>query len=184
MVQSEMTMPQICEHYGAALRTVHIWMSKLGIPLRTERPKAVFVPPPHSMELCLDGEEWRGVLGWETLYAVSNLGRVKRLPRRGYGERIVKPYVNDKNWPRMMVCLCNGKREYGGIEAFPHVHKLVLEAFTGEPRPEGMVCCHINGNPSDNRLENLRWGTRHENAADTRRHTAAGVPTFYRPIRH
>jgi hypothetical protein len=84
----------------------------------------------------------------------------------------------------MMVCMSNGKREYGGTEAYPHVHKLVLEAFTGQPRPEGMVCCHVNGNPSDNRLENLRWGTLRDNAADKRRHTAAGVPTFYRPIRN
>lgn len=183
MVESERTMQEVCTHFGATLRTVNNWMRKLGIRMRTERPKAVFTLPPHSMELCLEGEEWRGVRGWETLYAVSNLGRVKRLPRRGYGERILKPYVNDKNWPRMMVGLCNGKREYGGVEAFPHVHKLVLEAFVC-PRPAGMVCCHINGNPSDNRLENLRWGTLHDNAADKRRHTAAGVPTFYRPIRH
>jgi hypothetical protein len=33
-----------------------------------------------------------------------------------------------------------------------------------------MECLHGNGNPSDNRLKNLRWGTRLENKADSARH--------------
>ena len=34
------------------------------------------------------------------------------------------------------------------------------------PRPEGMECRHLNGDRKDNRIENLRWGTRAENAQD------------------
>jgi hypothetical protein len=49
------------------------------------------------------------------------------------------------------------------------VHQMVLETFVG-PRPEGMVCRHLDGNPSNNRLENLRWGTVQENMADMDRH--------------
>jgi hypothetical protein len=49
------------------------------------------------------------------------------------------------------------------------VHRLVLRTFVGEP-PAGYECLHINGVPSDNRLENLRWGTRLENKADERAH--------------
>lgn len=49
------------------------------------------------------------------------------------------------------------------------VHQLVLEAFVG-PRPEGMVTRHLNGDPSDNRLTNLAWGTHAENNADTVQH--------------
>lgn len=45
------------------------------------------------------------------------------------------------------------------------VHRLVLEAFVGI-RPDGTMCCHDNGDPSDNRLANLRWGTNKENCAD------------------
>ena len=37
-----------------------------------------------------------------------------------------------------------------------------MEAFVG-PRPEGNEVLHLNGNPSDNRLENLKYGTRREN---------------------
>lgn len=49
------------------------------------------------------------------------------------------------------------------------VHKLVLTAFVG-PAPDGCECLHINGDPSDNRLQNLRWGTRSENIKDKTRH--------------
>jgi len=49
------------------------------------------------------------------------------------------------------------------------VHRLVLEAFVGSA-PEGMECCHNNGDPSDNRLENLRWDTRLANRADAITH--------------
>ena len=45
------------------------------------------------------------------------------------------------------------------------VHRLVMLAFDG-PQPEGMECRHLNGNPADNRIENLKWGTRKENEAD------------------
>lgn len=45
------------------------------------------------------------------------------------------------------------------------VHTLVLNAFVG-PRPDGMECRHLDGNPANNRLENLRWGTSVENQAD------------------
>jgi transposase len=45
------------------------------------------------------------------------------------------------------------------------VHRLVLEAFRGSC-PDGREACHGNNNPSDNRIDNLRWGTREENLAD------------------
>lgn len=48
-------------------------------------------------------------------------------------------------------------------------HRLVLLAFVG-PCPEGMEPCHFNGIRDDNRLENLRWDTLKNNAADKRRH--------------
>ncbi len=50
-----------------------------------------------------------------------------------------------------------------------YVHKLVLEAFVG-PCPPGMQCCHGDGNPANNTLTNLRWGTPKSNQADRDRH--------------
>jgi hypothetical protein len=50
-----------------------------------------------------------------------------------------------------------------------YVHRLVLVAFVG-PRPPGLVCCHNDGNPLNNRVENLRWDTYEANEADKLRH--------------
>jgi hypothetical protein len=45
------------------------------------------------------------------------------------------------------------------------VHQLIMKAFVGEP-PGGMEVLHINGDPTDNRIENLRYGSRAENIID------------------
>lgn len=62
------------------------------------------------------------------------------------------------------VCFRSGPRNH-----VRYVHRLVLELFVG-PCPDGMECRHVNGNPSDNRLENLSWGTKAENTADQLAH--------------
>lgn len=62
------------------------------------------------------------------------------------------------------VCFRIGPQNY-----VRYVHRLVLEAFVG-PCPEGMQCCHKNGDPTDNRLENLRWDTASANHLDKRKH--------------
>lgn len=49
------------------------------------------------------------------------------------------------------------------------VHSLVARAFHG-PRPDGQQVRHLNGVRTDNRIENLRWGTPKENTADMLRH--------------
>lgn len=49
------------------------------------------------------------------------------------------------------------------------IHRLVLETFVG-PCPEGMECLHADDDGKNNRLRNLRWGTRKENVADMIRH--------------
>lgn len=49
------------------------------------------------------------------------------------------------------------------------VCRLVLHAFIG-PCPDGMECCHNDGNPGNNHLENLRWDTHKANSLDMVRH--------------
>ncbi|GAC81679.1 HNH endonuclease [Gordonia malaquae] len=49
------------------------------------------------------------------------------------------------------------------------VHRLVMETFVG-PCPSGMEVRHLNGEPADNRLENLAYGTRSENVLDSVAH--------------
>lgn len=52
------------------------------------------------------------------------------------------------------------------------VHRLVLETFVGL-RPKGCEARHLNGDPADNRLRNLCWGTRAENYVDRVKHGRA-----------
>ncbi len=49
------------------------------------------------------------------------------------------------------------------------IHRVLLAAFVG-PCPEGMECRHLDGNPKNNSLSNLAWGTPAENAQDKIRH--------------
>jgi NUMOD4 motif/HNH endonuclease len=110
-------------------------------------------------------ERWLPVTGWEGLYEVSDLGRVRSLPRwsvarkRWYGGQVRKPAPrNDHGHLGVMLYRDRRFRTYW-------VHRLVLEAFAG-PCPDGQLCCHGPGGPQDNRLVNLRWGTPGSNAAD------------------
>jgi hypothetical protein len=43
------------------------------------------------------------------------------------------------------------------------IHRLVCEAFYGKPASDDLVVLHLNEDATDNRLENIRWGTQKEN---------------------
>lgn len=51
-----------------------------------------------------------------------------------------------------------------------YLHQLMLENFVS-PRPQGMVACHKDDNPSNNHIENLYWGTPKQNLADRRKNS-------------
>ena len=88
-------------------------------------------------------EEWRTVKG-VPCYQVSSHGRVIG-PRGKY----LRPNPVNKSG-HLRVNLSNVRTAL--------VHRLVLEAFVG-PCPDGMQCWHNDGDPTNNRLENLRWET-------------------------
>ena len=50
------------------------------------------------------------------------------------------------------------------------LHRVILETFVG-PAPEGAVARHLNDVRTDNRLENLAWGTQQENVDDMLRNS-------------
>lgn len=104
-----------------------------------------------------DAESWRVVADYPD-YDVSCRGRVRS--RRSSGERILRQ-VTVRGY--MKVNLHND----AGVKMLS-VHRLVLEAFVG-PCPRGLVCRHLNSVRSDNRVENLVWGTHKENANDRER---------------
>jgi hypothetical protein len=104
-------------------------------------------------------EEWRTV-AIAPDYEVSNLGRVRS--HKGGRLRILRPCVNSLGYH-------NQTLYEGGQPVFTYAHALVMAAFVG-PRPEGMDTRHLDGNPANNRLTNLAYGTRAENMRDKRRH--------------
>lgn len=84
--------------------------------------------------------------------------------KRGGTWKPLKPIVN-RNSGALHVKLSNGF----GKSTRQHIHRLVLEAFVGQ-RPPGKICRHKNGVPSDNRVENLSWGTPRQNIMDKFEH--------------
>lgn len=117
-----------------------------------------------------DGERWLPVPGWDG-YEVSDIGRVRswwvrwgRSGRRANRPTLLSPSMRG-GYPRVPLCGKEGGRSRHR-EAF--VHHLVLEAFIG-PRPEGMICRHLDDDRGNARLDNLCWGTHAENVADMQR---------------
>ena len=117
-------------------------------------------------------EVWKAIPGYEGRYEVSDQGRVRSLDRivECFGPvkgrylskrsgRVLRP--GPSNFGHLSVVLGKNNTQF--------VHKLVLLAFVG-PAPNKHECRHLNGDPADNRLENLCWGTRHENIMDSVRH--------------
>jgi hypothetical protein len=117
-------------------------------------------------------ENWKTIPGYEGLYEVSDLGRVRSFnrvdelgrPRKG---RILKPVVRENG--RVSVTLCKNRKQ-----KIRFVHALVLTTFVGAGST-GLQCCHNNGNPSDNRVLNLRWGTALDNSNDRGNHQTTAV---------
>src|SRR5580765_579104 len=122
-------------------------------------------------------EHWKPVLGYEGVYEVSNLGRVRSLPRPrpqpGFTPgRVLKPLRGDspKGPNRRRTNHHFVSLSMNGKIVRRSIHRLVLEAFVG-PCPKGQQGRHLNGNPSDNRWpQNIRWGTPLEDASDKYRH--------------
>lgn len=108
-------------------------------------------------------ESWLPIVGWERLYEVSDLGRVRSLPRKCSngvrGGQVIGGCVYNNGYT--YVWLTRGPRRERAA-----LHHLVLKAFAGPSRP-GQEALHGPGGKSDNRWpENLRWGTPAENQQD------------------
>ena len=105
-------------------------------------------------------EEWRDIVGYEGLYAVSNCGRVKSLERvdslgRRVNERILSLGKDRYGYLFVDFCKCGKSKRYS-------VHRLVLMTFNPCPDSESLQVNHLDENKENNNLSNLEWTT-HEN---------------------
>ena len=124
-------------------------------------------------------EQWKDIKGYEGRYQVSNLGRVKSLPKKmgngvGYmtDTKILHPSTNHNGY--CIVNLCKNR-----VCTFKQVHRLVAEAFIVNTDKKAQVN-HINGLKTDNRVENLEWCTQSEN--QLHRHRVLSHKPYGKPV--
>jgi hypothetical protein len=126
-------------------------------------------------------EKWKPVSvdGFECLYEVSDLGRVRRSSDSCYRSvwkagRLLSLSKRNK-WGHIKVDLySNNNRKSIWL------HRLVLLSFVGNPPTDKHECAHNDGDPSNNRLINLRWVTSKENTSDSIKHGTFVVGSNHR----
>lgn len=114
-------------------------------------------------------ELWMDIPSFKGTYQASSEGKIRSVNHkvvRSNGrtktiqEHILKPAQYDKYGHQMVTLKVNG------IQKHRTVHSLILEAFVGERPKDKPVIRHIDGNPRNNCLENLVYGTHQENSID------------------
>ncbi|SEO01630.1 NUMOD4 domain-containing protein [Actinacidiphila rubida] len=108
----------------------------------------------------IEGEEWRPIPGYDGLYDVSNLGRIRSWSRAKDGD-LLKFIIGHRGYPQVNL-YCDGRVKTR------RVPQLVLEAFVG-PRPAGTVACYGDGIKGNVALSNLRWDTAKANGLEISR---------------
>ena len=96
-------------------------------------------------------EIWKDIEGYEGLYQVSNLGRVKRVTTN----RILKSSKHVSGY--LMVNLSKNS-----VTSHQRIHRLVAQAFIPNHENKHDIN-HIDENKTNNHVSNLEWSTRKEN---------------------
>jgi hypothetical protein len=124
------------------------------------------------LALDLASEAWRPIPGLHG-YEASSLGRIRSFWVRAVGGARGERKITST--PHIMLLRASKQGHLrliigqGRSRKMRSVHHLILEVFVG-PRPDGLIGCHEDGNPQNNRLSNLRWDTHASNSADMLAH--------------
>ena len=110
----------------------------------------------------VQNERWLDVPGYEGLYEVSDLGRVRNSRGTVLKDRILWTGYN------------RAALNKNGCAKSHFIHRIVCAAFIG-PIPVGKEVNHIDGDRLNNRIENLEYVTRKENAAHRKVLGTSGV---------
>lgn len=111
-------------------------------------------------------EEWRDVPDFVGFYQASNLGRIRSVSHKIYHYAAM---IIDKKGK--LLCLNTFPDGYlfvslskNGIRKNFRVNRLILAAFYGWK--DRLISLHLDDNPKNNRVKNLKWGTHKENTQD------------------
>lgn len=107
----------------------------------------------------MNEEIWMPVPGFAGLYEVSNFGRIRTI-KTG---KIKKPTIDKKDGRPSVLLWKENKYK------LRRIGRIVLRAFCGDPKA-GEECCHNDGNPLNNHIDNLRWDTASNNQKDRVKH--------------
>ena len=133
--KGDVTKKALAERYGVTLSCVS---------LRVKGIEQAINPPRE------EGEEWRDVVGYEGLYLVSNHGRVYKTPKSPKEHRMA--YLSHDVAGHPVVSMYKDD-----IRKSIRVQLLVVYAFTDADPQRKVMVTHVDGDVSNNHVENLEW---------------------------
>ena len=107
----------------------------------------------------MDDEVWRSVVGYDSIYEVSNFGQVRRVgkSRGATVGKVLRAHRKPNGYLFLDLYCCQQRQVV-------YVHRLVALAFLG-PIPEGYEVNHKDGDKTNPHVENLEYVTRTQNMA-------------------
>ena len=120
-------------------------------------------------------EIWKDIIGYEGLYQVSNLGRIKSLPRNGTvkEQKILKQTLDTNGYLTIGLHKNNKAKKI-------NIHRIVAETFVANINNYNIIN-HKDGNKQNNRVDNLEWCTQKHNIKEAIR-LGLQIPYNKKPV--